>query len=382
MNEYPIKRYEVNERFFDGEMDFIGEVRLIAGDYPPRGYTFCNGAHLNIRENRELYMLLGNRFGGDGRETFALPHLQGRGPVGMGENYYLGHRGGAESLNLEISNLPPHKHDLDIDVKWPVSNDIPDSDSPEAAYLASGGYYQSNPNRAYKLSGSWHCKGSMSSTGERRELYTMGPYQVLNYVIRVSWATDEPNKRYTDMNTPNDYLGAIRMFAFDFVPEGYIRCTGQVVLIAENPQLYSLLGNNYGGDGKTTFALPDLRGRFPVGYGLGRTGKPYYVGETGGSEEITLEVKNLPGHRHDFEVDVKVPVSTDGADTWNPQGAYLGTSGQTLFSVRPGSGVYAGAPVVKATMKETGLGKPIYSMPPYTVLNICMCIRGVFPPRY
>jgi len=109
------------------------------------------------------------------------------------------------------------------------------------------------------------------------------------------------------------YVGEVRMFAGNFAPAGWMFCEGQLLPISENETLFNLIGTTYGGDGQSTFALPDLRGRLPIHVGSGVT-----LAETGGAEEITLTVNQLPAHSH------PIAVSTDTAQQTSPNGKVLG----------------------------------------------------------
>src|SRR5436190_4069402 len=110
------------------------------------------------------------------------------------------------------------------------------------------------------------------------------------------------------------YVGEIRMFAGNFAPAGWMFCEGQLLPISENETLFNLIGTTYGGDGQTTFALPDLRGRVPLHFGNG-----FILAQTGGAEEITLTVQQITAHNH------PVLASQDPASTANPQGNVLAT---------------------------------------------------------
>src|SRR5580765_7073565 len=110
------------------------------------------------------------------------------------------------------------------------------------------------------------------------------------------------------------YVGEIRMFAGNFPPVGWMFCDGQLLAISENETLFQLIGTTYGGDGESTFALPDLRGRVPIHQGNG-----FILAETGGAEEITLTVNQIPAHTH------PLLASADAANTLNPGGNVVGT---------------------------------------------------------
>lgn len=151
------------------------------------------------------------------------------------------------------------------------------------------------------------------------------------------------------------------MFGFDFAPRGWATCSGQLMAIAQNPALFSLLGTTYGGNGVQTFALPDLRGRTPFHMGSGFT-----QGEVAGVEAHTLTQNEMPAHSH------SIGANAASADQSNPQNHYWANSGRSL---------YAGS--ANATMSPAGAGgnQPHSNMPPYLVVNYCIAIQGIFPSR-
>ena len=165
-------------------------------------------------------------------------------------------------------------------------------------------------------------------------------------------------------------LGEIKMFAGNFAPQGYAFCNGQLLPIAQNAALFSLLGTTYGGDGQTTFALPDLRGRAPIhaGNGPGLTNRN--LGQTGGAETNTLTVAQLPAHNHSV-----VAVSTPGnqtsptnnlpADTNLFDNEYSNASGNTTMN--------------SSMIGNTGNGQPVDNMQPYTTIHYIIALQGIFP---
>jgi len=122
------------------------------------------------------------------------------------------------------------------------------------------------------------------------------------------------------------YVGEIRMFAGNFNPSGWAFCNGQLLPISQNTALFSLLGTQYGGNGQTTFALPDLRGRAPIGFNQGPGLSPYQLGENGGTESVTLNTGQMPAHQH------QQPATNADQDTNRPSNA-----------VPARGGVYAGS---------------------------------------
>lgn len=168
------------------------------------------------------------------------------------------------------------------------------------------------------------------------------------------------------------FLGMIAIFGFNFAPRGWALCNGQLLSIAQNTALYSLLGTTYGGDGISTFALPDLRGRVPLHAGQGPGLSNYILGELSGSQTVTLLNNNMPVHNHSL-----MAVSEAG-DTSAPAGAFLSNSGALDREYKT-----SGTPV---SMNATAIGtsggsQPFSIMQPYLVLNYCIALEGIFPSR-
>jgi microcystin-dependent protein len=130
----------------------------------------------------------------------------------------------------------------------------------------------------------------LAATGNSQPLSNIQPYLAVNYCIATQGLY--PSRNW------EPFLGTIGIFGFNFAPRGWAQCSGQLLPIAQNTALFSLLGTIYGGDGRTTFALPDLRGRVPVNYGQGAGLSSYQIGQRGGVEQITLGIQNLPSHSH------------------------------------------------------------------------------------
>jgi microcystin-dependent protein len=169
------------------------------------------------------------------------------------------------------------------------------------------------------------------------------------------------------------YVGEIRMFPFNFAPTGWALCNGQLMPISQNTALFSLLGTYYGGDGKSTFALPNLQGCFPVDQGQGAGLSPYEIGETGGAAAVTLLATEIPTHAH------TVACAATGNSS-NPSNAVFGAA------PRGKPPAYAAATGTKVNMSATavsaaGGGQPHPNMPPYLTLNFCIALQGIFPPR-
>ena len=236
---------------------FTGQVALFGGNFAPRGWAFANGNLLRISERSDLFSILGTTYGGDGRETFALPDLRGRVPVHPGtgaglRNWRLGERRGAETVVLTEGTMPSHTHTL------------PTSLDPTGP--AGGG-------------------GAFSTTQ---------PSLGLNYLIALQGIYPSEDGGVSD----ETFLGEVVMFAGNFAPRGWAFAEGQLLLISENDALFSLLGTTYGGDGEVTFALPDLRGRAAVGATDFFSG----LGRRSGVEDVTLAVSHLAPHSHSYLV--------------------------------------------------------------------------------
>jgi microcystin-dependent protein len=162
------------------------------------------------------------------------------------------------------------------------------------------------------------------------------------------------------------YVGEIRMFAGNFAPAGWMFCEGQLLPISENETLFQLIGTTYGGDGESTFALPDLRGRLPVHQGNG-----FILAETGGAEEITLSVQQVPSHGHPLLATTRVGVDP------NPQGRVLaGSSAAGLFNYVEDTPTQNMAP---AAISAVGGSQPHTNFQPYLCVNYIISLFGIFP---
>lgn len=176
------------------------------------------------------------------------------------------------------------------------------------------------------------------------------------------------------------FLGQIQLFGFNFAPRGWAKCEGQLLPIAQYSALFSLLGTTYGGDGRTSFGLPDLRGRAPIGAGNGPGLSDHRLGAKGGAETTNISEANLPSHTHQFSSPgVSIPVSEEDADQDEANGKYLANG--TFYHNNPG-GTYGSAPVpLTGTNSNTGGSQPFNNMQPYLAMNYCIALVGTFPSR-
>ena len=177
-----------------------------------------------------------------------------------------------------------------------------------------------------------------------------------------------------------EYIGIIKLFAGNFEPRGWAFCNGQILSIAQNTALFSILGTTYGGNGQTTFALPDLRSRVPIGTGQGAGLSNYALGQVGGNESTTMTISNMPSHNHAVTGNVKLPVNDSNADADGPVGAYLGTPSEAIYSTSQ-NGFAANADSSALATAAAGGNVPFSNMQPYLGMNYIICLQGYFPPR-
>ncbi len=172
------------------------------------------------------------------------------------------------------------------------------------------------------------------------------------------------------------FVGQIMWVGFNFCPIGWAVADGSVLPIQQNAALFSLLGTTYGGNGTQNFALPDLRGRVPVGYGQGPGLQPYVLGQVGGEETHTLTINEMPAHAHAFSLFAS---SGKGNQPAPASGNYLAApaSGDRIYSSAAPSTV----PLASGNTGVSGGGQPHNIMQPYLVLTPCIAVQGVFPSR-
>jgi microcystin-dependent protein len=160
------------------------------------------------------------------------------------------------------------------------------------------------------------------------------------------------------------YVGEIRMFAGNFAPAGWMFCEGQLLPISENETLFQLIGTTYGGDGESTFALPDLRGRIPVHQGNG-----FVLAETGGVEEITLTVSQIPAHSH------PLLTSTDQANSVNPGDSVVSST----LTATPYIALPTTASLAPQAISAVGGSQPHTNFQPYLCVDFIISLYGIFP---
>jgi microcystin-dependent protein len=326
---------------------FAGEIRLMASDRLPDEWASCEGQQLFKGAAFPLFLVMGQTFGGDGMDQFVLPDLRGRVPLQMAPAHPLAQAGGAEAVTLTVAQLPGHTHDLRAR----------DSDGTQAE--PTGNVWARSEARGFaggSPDGGMHA-ATLGAAGSGQAHDNLMPFLGVKSIISL-------NGRFPDDPDVQDvYAGEIRLFASDHVPEGWVRCDGQLLPISENFLLFALIGTKYGGSGDK-FAVPDLSGRVPIHRGSGRS-----VGEPGGEESHTLVTGELPAHAH-----APRAAGTAGDDpspigrTWGVQ-----TAGLAYSDAQPDVSLSAEA------ISSTGGGGAHENMPPFLALHFCISLRGEDP---
>jgi microcystin-dependent protein len=278
---------------------------MFGGDFAPTGWAFADGELLPTTTNAALFGLLGTTYGGDGITSFALPDLRGRTPIGIGNGNgltprSLGNTAGQESVTLTVDQLPAHVHAIPL--------------------------------------------GVTSSTGGGAPHENMQPSLALNYGIAVqgifparSFAASAGNASIS-LVVSDPFLASVGLFAGNTLPNGFLPADGRLMSIGDNTALFSLLGTTYGGDGISTFALPDLRGRTAMHTGQGPGLSPRDLGEISGTETGVLTSNQMPAHNHTLPA----------------------PGGNTL---------------------DTGGNQPFNNVQPMATLNYIIALEGIFPAR-
>lgn len=180
------------------------------------------------------------------------------------------------------------------------------------------------------------------------------------------------------------YMAEIRMFAGNFAPRMWAYCAGQILSISQNTALFSLLGTTYGGDGQTTFALPDLQGRVPIGTGTGPGLSTVTLGEKDGTPTNTLSITNLPTHNHTAAATVNPAANSGGrgvTTTNTPINNFPVATSDSNNIYATSANVQMGQSTVAVNVGLTGSGFPVNNLQPYLGMNYIICLYGIFPSR-
>ena len=274
---------------------FLGEVVPFAGNFAPSSWALANGQLLSISQNTALFSIIGTTYGGNGVSTFALPDLRGRSAISTGQgpglsDQFEGETSGIPQIALSDAQMPVHNHTL------------------------PGG-------------------GVTGLEGGNQPFNNMKPSLAMNYDINLQGIFPSQGGGSTQF----PILGQLNLFAGTFNPGGTAGANGQLLSIAQNTALFSILGTTYGGNGVTTFALPDLQDRTAISFGQAPGLTNRNEGDEIGHETTTLTVGQLPAHVHTL-----------------PGGGVTGVTGSNL---------------------------PFDNMGPSTALNYIIAVNGIFPPR-
>jgi microcystin-dependent protein len=177
----------------------------------------------------------------------------------------------------------------------------------------------------------------------------------------------DKKQRKPTMSEP--FIAEVKIFAGNFAPRSWAFCDGQLLPIAQNQALFSLVGTIYGGDGRTTFALPDLRGRVPVHPGRGPGLTDYQLGERGGAETVTLTTNQMPQHTH------SVSCSANDATLGLPAGNFPATTGDNVYSQTSDATMNSGM------LSSVGGSQPHENRQPYLAINFVIALQGIYPSR-
>ncbi len=174
-------------------------------------------------------------------------------------------------------------------------------------------------------------------------------------------------------------IGVVKIFAGNFAPRNWAFCKGQILPIAQNTALFSIIGTIYGGDGRSTMGLPNLQGRAPIGEGRGPGLSSYRLGERTGQETVTLNSTQIPNHSH-IVTSATLKASESTVRSVEPVGNYLPENGGPIYTdAAPNIALAANS--IDVTIGSTGGGQPHENRSPYIAMNYIVCLQGIFPSR-
>lgn len=342
----------------------IGQLMLFGGNFAPQGWMTCNGQLLPISQYDALFAVIGTTFGGDGQSTFVLPDLRGRVPLHGGPgpgltNRPLGQTVGSENVTLGVNEMPAHAHPA-------FASDLTGTSPSPAGNLWARGRaangYAGNP-------GAQMSPQAIASAGGGQPHTNLQPHLAMNYCIATEGIFPSGS------GDIQQFIAEVILFAGNLVPNAWARCDGQLLPIAQNQALFSLVGTTYGGNGVSNFALPDLRARAPMHAGSGPGLTPRTLGSPAGSEGSTLLSSQIPNHIHTAQGRPTEGQSNDPAGrVWAKR-----ARGEPSFIPPAGAGplvmLNAGA------LSSTGGSQPHQNMQPSLAINFLIALFGIFPSR-
>jgi microcystin-dependent protein len=338
---------------------YVSEIRMFAGNFAPGGWEPCEGQPLAVASHGALFGAVGTTFGGDGKTSFRLPDLRGRVPIHRSAKRPLGQKAGVEDVTLTIPQVPSHTH-VPQGSNAAASSSNPTGNVPASlpVQVNRTAYGTDPPPTTLDPS-------SIAPAGGGQPHTNVAPYGCISFIIATVGAI--PPGGTADLG---QLVGEIRVFPYGFTPSGWAPCDGQIVPLSQNTGLFAILGTLYGGDGKSTFALPDLRGAAPLGPGAGPGLSDYSIGETGGVASVTLTSGQMPAHAH--------------ALTASEQASVERQPGGQLLAAGVGVGFYddkaaPAANLASQALKTAGESTEHNNRQPYMALRYCIAMQGTFP---
>jgi microcystin-dependent protein len=339
---------------------YRGEIRYFAFHFAPKKWAHCDGQLLAITENQALFAILGNTFGGNGQTTFALPDLRGRTMLHAGNGHNLNTRGGEAKHKLSIAEMPLHTHGA------MASSANKNASTPEGNFWPVDKSYNKLSNAKLNIA-------ALGNTGNGDGHDNLAPFVSMNACICLDG--DFPTQ---DDLEPEGFIGSIVPMIFSNSAQrlhNWLPCNGQELLVAQFQKLFAIIGYHYGGNGKDKFRLPDLRGRAPIGHGMGEGLTNYHLGDTAGVENVTLAQEQLPKHTHApmAKLGGNKPYPAD-TDTWaNGQGR----PGPNGFTTDKGTLKAMNSAAIDAEGGEAAHN----NMMPYHTVVYAICFEGDWPNR-
>lgn len=303
-------------------LPYIAMVHSFAGNFSPFNMPMAQGQLMAISQNTAFFSLVGTLYGGNGSTNFAVPNLVGKTPIGAGQgpalpNFQVGQDVGSAMVTLGVANMPAHDHQI-------------------APF------------------------GPSSTVGGNAPFDNYQPSLAMTYLIAADGIYPSP-----DSGGLHTMIGEVGLFAGNFAPGGWLRADGSVLPISQYSALFSIIGTTFGGDGSSTFALPDLRGRAIVGAGQGPGLSPVQLGELTGMPVVSLTEAQMASHSHD---------ASGFGGTTSVEGG-----GQPFSTEQPGLGLnYLIALQGVFPSRDSGNGS-VPDMEPY--LGEVIPFAGSFAPR-